>query len=63
MGLFVADDPGQLRIAALVAERVRVAAKGGANAGAKIVALVTGMVAGADCIDDMDLLRPKTGDH
>jgi hypothetical protein len=30
---------------------------GGANAAAKIVALVAGMVAGADSIDDRDLLR------
>jgi hypothetical protein len=42
---------------ALVADRVRIAAKGGANAAAKIMSLVAGMVAGADCIDDMDLLR------
>lgn len=41
----------------LVTERVRIAAKGGANAAAKIVALVVGMVAGADSISDMDLLR------
>jgi hypothetical protein len=41
----------------LVTERVRVAAKGGANAAAKIVALVAGMVAGADSISDMGLLR------
>jgi hypothetical protein len=44
-------------LAGLVTERVRIAAKGGANAAAKIVALVAGMVAGADCISDMDLLR------
>lgn len=37
--------------------------EGRRNAGAKIVALVAGMVAGADCIDDMDLLHPKTGDR
>jgi hypothetical protein len=41
----------------LLAERVHVAAKGGANAAAKVLALVAGMVAGADCIEDMDLLR------
>jgi hypothetical protein len=41
----------------LVTERVRIAAKGGANAAAKIVALVAGMVAGADSINDMDVLR------
>ena len=41
----------------LVAEHVRVAAKVGANPGLKIGALVAGMVAGADTIDGMDLLR------
>jgi hypothetical protein len=41
----------------LVTDRVRIAAKGGANATAKVLALVAGMVAGADCISDMDLLR------
>lgn len=30
---------------------------GSANAGAKTVAVVAGMLAGADCIDDLDLLR------
>lgn len=41
----------------LVAERVGVNAEGGANAHLKVPALVLGMVAGADSIDDMDLLR------
>ena len=41
----------------LVAARVRIEAEGGANAGLKVPALVAGMVAGADSIDDMDLLR------
>jgi hypothetical protein len=41
----------------LVADRVRITAKGGANAAVKVVALVAGMVAGADSIDDMGLLR------
>jgi hypothetical protein len=41
----------------LVTDRVQIAAKGGVNAAAKIVALVAGMVAGADSISDMDLLR------
>ena len=44
-------------LAGLVTDRIRIAARGGANAAAKIVALVAGMVAGADSIDDMDLLR------
>ena len=42
---------------ALLRERVKIAAKGGANAAFKILALVAGMVCGADSIDDMDLLR------
>ncbi len=41
----------------LIADRVRITAKGGANAAAKVVALVAGMVAGADSIEDMGLLR------
>jgi hypothetical protein len=44
-------------LSGLVTDRVRIAAKGGVNAAAKIVALVAGMVAGADSISDMDLLR------
>jgi Transposase DDE domain group 1 len=38
-------------------ERVTVPTDKGANAGAKVSALVAGMVAGADSIEDMDLLR------
>jgi hypothetical protein len=41
----------------LLAERVRIAARGGANATAKILALVAGVVAGADSISDIGLLR------
>ena len=41
----------------LARQHVRVAAKVGANPGLKIGALVAGMVAGADTIDGMDLLR------
>ncbi|MCA1695763.1 MAG: IS1380 family transposase [Actinobacteria bacterium] len=44
-------------LAMLVTDRVHIAAKGGTNAAAKIMALVAGMVAGADSISDMDLLR------
>ena len=44
-------------LATLLHDRLKIAAKGGANAGMKILALVAGMIAGADCIDDMDLLR------
>jgi hypothetical protein len=41
----------------LVAQHVRLRRPGGANAHLKVPALVAGMVAGADSIDDMDLLR------
>src|SRR5215210_2761155 len=44
-------------LAKLLAERLTIAATGGANAAAKVLALVAGMVCGADSIDDMDLLR------
>ena len=38
-------------------ERLTVATDKGANAGLKVASLVAGMVAGADSIDDMALLR------
>jgi Transposase DDE domain group 1 len=41
----------------LVGEHLRIAKTGGANADLKVPSLVAGMVAGADCIDDMALLR------
>ena len=41
----------------LVADRVRINTPGGVNAALKVPALIAGMVAGADSIDDMDLLR------
>jgi hypothetical protein len=41
----------------LVTDYVRVAAKVGANPGVKVGSLVAGMVAGADTIEGMDLLR------
>ena len=44
-------------LARLLVERLKITAKGGTNAAAKVLALVAGMVAGADSIDDMDLLR------
>jgi hypothetical protein len=44
-------------LATLLAERLRIAAKGGANATGKVPALVAGMICGADSISDMDLLR------
>jgi hypothetical protein len=44
-------------LATLLTKRLRIAAKGGANATTKTLALIAGMIAGADSIDDMDLLR------
>ncbi len=44
-------------LAALADEHLSVPTDKGANAGAKVSALVAGMVAGADSIDDMALLR------
>ncbi len=41
----------------LVTDTVTVSGPGSANPGLKVSALVAGMVAGADSIDDMDLLR------
>jgi hypothetical protein len=41
----------------LVARHVSIGKPGGGNAGLKVPALVAGMVAGADSIDDMGLLR------
>jgi hypothetical protein len=45
------------RLGDLVADKLTLKAKGGVNAAIKVPALVAGMVAGADSIDDMDLLR------
>src|SRR5690606_40949722 len=44
-------------LSGLVEEYVTVAGSAGANAEVKVGALVAGMVAGADSISDMDLLR------
>ena len=44
-------------LADLVSSTLTLKAIGGVNAHLKVPALVAGMVAGADCIDDMDLLR------
>ena len=41
----------------LLLQHVKITAKGGANAAVKILAIVAGMVCGADSIDDLDLLR------
>jgi hypothetical protein len=45
------------RLGELVADKLTLKATGGVNAQVKIPVMVAGMVAGADSIDDMDLLR------
>src|SRR3954469_1695654 len=45
------------RLGELVADKPKLKGTGGVNAQVKLPALVAGMVAGADSIDDMDLLR------
>lgn len=45
------------RLGELAADKLTLKAAGGVNAQLKVPALVAGMVAGADSIDDMDLLR------
>ncbi len=52
--LRLAQDAG---LAQLAQDRLSVPTDKGANAGAKVSALVAGMLAGADSIDDMNLLR------
>ena len=52
--LALADAAG---LRALADEHVSVRGDKGANAGLKVASLVAGMVAGADSIDDMALLR------
>lgn len=50
----------KIGIAGLVDERVRIggaANSGGANAGAKVMSVLAGMVSGADSIEDLDRLR------
>src|SRR4029077_1320363 len=47
----------QCDLAAVADEHLRLPTGKGANAGAKVTSLVAGMVAGADSIDDMALLR------
>jgi hypothetical protein len=44
-------------LAQLAGEHLSVPTDKGANAGMKVASLVAGMVASADCIDDMALLR------
>ena len=47
---------GDVGLGTLAGELLTVPADKGANAGGKVTALVAGMLAGADSIDDMDLL-------
>ena len=47
----------QTGLAELAQDRLSVPTDKGSNAGAKVTALVAGMLAGADSIDDMNLLR------
>src|SRR4051794_11262156 len=57
-GLVPAVRPaGNVGLERLVGEHLRVSGKTGVNGPVKVGSLVAGMVAGADCIDDMDLLR------
>src|SRR5216684_6851468 len=48
---------GRCGLADLAGEHVRIASRAGVNAHLKIPCLVAGMAAGADSIDDMDVLR------
>jgi hypothetical protein len=48
---------GRVGLGDLVADALTLTGPGGVNAAVKVPALVAGMVAGADSIDDMDLLR------
>jgi hypothetical protein len=51
----------QVGLSDLVSEHVKITdppiASTGANPAAKITSIVAGMVAGADCIDDLDVIR------
>src|SRR4051794_26661082 len=49
--------PKDCRLGELVADKLTLKATGGVNAQVKIPVMVAGMAAGADSIDDMDLLR------
>ena len=44
-------------LAELISGRIRLGVSTGAHADRKIASIVAGMIAGADCIDDFDLLR------
>ena len=55
--------PQQAGLRALADEHLSVPSDKGANAGLKVASLVAGMVAGADSIDDMALLRHGGDGH
>jgi Transposase DDE domain group 1 len=44
-------------LAGIVAGRVRIPTDKGCNASGKVTAIVAGMLTGADCIDDLDVIR------
>lgn len=48
---------GEVGLKRLADERVRLGVPVGANAGAKVCSIVAGMAAGADSIDDLDVIR------
>ena len=52
-----AGTPQRAGLHELVTEHVRIDKPGGGNGVLKVLALVAGMIAGADSIDDMGLLR------
>jgi hypothetical protein len=49
--------PDRCGLGVVITGRLTVSGKGSANPAVKILALIAGMIAGADSISDMDLLR------
>ncbi|MEV7046462.1 transposase, partial [Amycolatopsis sp. NPDC051061] len=52
-----------VEFADLAAERIRIPGPTGANPDAKLLSIVAGMAAGADSIDDLDVLRTGANDR
>jgi len=52
-----------VEFAGLAAERIRIPSSAGANPAAKLLSIVAGMAAGADSIDDLDVLRAGAMDR
>jgi hypothetical protein len=48
-------------LAGLVTDRIRLGVSTGAHPDRKITSIVAGMIAGADCIDDLDLFQRSRG--